>query len=155
MRLAEVITGRGFTVKRVEPASSQETGQPALTALVRMDAEPAFYKEGLARAKRSSRPVLLDFSAEWCGACHRLEEQTFKNPEVAEALEKFEVLVIDTDAHPELAQAYGVFSIPDVVLASSDGRILARFVGFEAAEPFLARLHKVRRLAGKQESGRR
>ncbi|HEV2471749.1 MAG TPA: cytochrome c biogenesis protein CcdA, partial [Chthonomonadales bacterium] len=38
----------------------------------------------LSEARSQNRPVLIDFSASWCAACHELEEKTFHDPNVAQ-----------------------------------------------------------------------
>ena len=69
--------------------------------------------------------VLIDFYADWCGPCKMVA------PIVAEiAEERPEVTVgkINVDESPELAQKYGVFSIPTLAVVK-DGRIAGRMTG--------------------------
>lgn len=62
----------------------------------------------------STKPVLVDFYADWCGPCQTLA------PVVAELADDFadriEVRKLDVDANPEVASRFGVRSIPTLVL---------------------------------------
>ncbi len=86
---------------------------------------------------KSDKPVLVDFNATWCGRCRMLKP-------VLETLsaERSDVKVvgIDVDENMDLAQEYGVSSIPCVVLIK-DGAEADRSVGLvpkESIENMLA-----------------
>ena len=76
---------------------------------------------------QADRPVLVDFSATWCGPCQMLA------PIVSEiAAEKAEVLKvgkIDVDEAPEIAARYGITSIPALLLFKN-GALSATSVGY-------------------------
>lgn len=100
-------------------------------------------------AREQGRPLLLDFSADWCKACKELEAHTFSDPKVAARLKGWVTVRIDlTEDRPELRplQArYGVVGLPTVAFVDADGELREELTltGFEEAGPFLERLDRV------------
>jgi thioredoxin 1 len=71
-------------------------------------------KESFGEIINGSTPVLVDFSAEWCGPCKMMKP-------VLEELhrrmgEKVRIIKIDIDKSPEAANAYNVQSVPTLLL---------------------------------------
>lgn len=87
-----------------------------------------FNKEGFDKAAAQGVPMLVDFWADWCGPCRMLA------PVIDKLAEEYEgsVLVgkVNVDEEPELAQRFGVMSIPTVVVLKG-GTEAARAVGVQ------------------------
>jgi thioredoxin 1 len=58
----------------------------------------------------ADRPVLVEFTAAWCGPCRQLAPVLKAVAE--EERERLDVVAIDVDANPETAARYGVLSMP-------------------------------------------
>lgn len=70
-------------------------------------------KELFDEIKESDKPILLDFYADWCGPCRMIAPAI---EEIADEHPEYIVGKINVDEEPELAQQFGVFSIPLLVV---------------------------------------
>jgi thioredoxin 1 len=80
----------------------------------------------LGAALRSSKPVLVEFYAEWCGPCKSVGPSVEKL--AAELKGRAEVIRFNIDQHPDLAHKYGVEGIP-CFIAFKNGKESARQMG--------------------------
>jgi thioredoxin 1 len=76
--------------------------------------------------RSDDRPVLVEFTAEWCGPCKQLAPVL---DEIAvEQAESLRVAAIDVDENPQITLRYGVMSMPTMILFK-DGEPERRIVG--------------------------
>lgn len=93
-------------------------------------------KNNFNSVKASDKPVLLDFYADWCGPCRMVSPLV---DEIAEENAQYLVGKINVDEEPELAQAFGVSSIPTLVV-KKNGKIAQKSVGARPKSQILAML---------------
>lgn len=82
-------------------------------------------KENYDSVVKNDKPLLIDFYADWCGPCRMLSPTVDK---IAAEREDIVVGKVNVDDEPELAEAFGVSSIPTLVVMKS-GNVAARSVG--------------------------
>ena len=82
-------------------------------------------KDNFEEIKNSEKTVLLDFFADWCGPCRMVSPIV---DEIAQENPQFVVGKVNVDSEPELASAFGVMSIPTLVVMKN-GEIVNRSTG--------------------------
>lgn len=75
---------------------------------------------------QSSKPVLVDFWAEWCGPCRMVSP--ILDQISAEYGDKIEIVKVNVDNEPGLAQQYGIISIPALQVFQG-GELVKSMVG--------------------------
>jgi thiol:disulfide interchange protein DsbD len=97
-------------------------------------------------AGAQGKPVMLDFSADWCVACKELEHDTYTDPKVQAALAGAVLLQADVTANDAddkaLYDRFGIFGPPGVIFFGSDGKELTQYrvVGYLGPDDFLKRV---------------
>jgi thioredoxin 1 len=85
----------------------------------------------------SAEPILVDFWAEWCGPCKTIAPIL---DEIAdENACKIRIAKLNVDEHPEIAQRFGVQSIPTMIVFQ-DGQVANRMVGAKGKGQLLQEL---------------
>ena len=93
-------------------------------------------KNNFESVKSSEKPVLLDFYADWCGPCRMVSPIV---DEIAEENPQYLVGKINVDNELELAQTFGVASIPTLIVMK-EGKVVEKSVGAKPKAQILAML---------------
>ena len=92
-----------------------------------------------AESRATSKPILLYFTAEWCGPCQSMRRYVWTDSQVAAAASAYIPVRIDVDRQPELAHQYRAEEgIPLFVVMDPAGKMVRRFVGAMEAEQMIA-----------------
>ncbi|TMM36123.1 MAG: thioredoxin [Actinobacteria bacterium] len=77
----------------------------------------------------SDIPVLVDFWAEWCGPCHKLNP--ILEDLAGEYAGRLRIVKLDADANPETVRAYNVMAMPTLAVFRK-GEVIGQLVGMRA-----------------------
>lgn len=111
-------------------AVTVEAGEDAVVALA----------SGTNELPKADVPVLVDFSATWCGPCQRFKPVFHK---VAEEFKgKAIFMSVDVDECPEIAKAFDVQSIPFIIAVMPDGSKAEGLIGDQPYDDFKAYVEK-------------
>ncbi len=112
----------------------------------------------LERAKRESKPVFIDFYADWCAPCRELDVHTFAAPDVVERSREFIMLKVDLTSagNPEaeaLRKKYDARGVPTLVFLKPDGQEIPTLRGteFVSQEVFLDKMNRALQLSANQK----
>jgi thiol:disulfide interchange protein DsbD len=104
---------------------------------------------GVAVANQAGKPAMLDFYADWCVECVRMERNTFGEPEIQALFGQIQPLQADVTPNDDTDQAlmakYDVIGPPTILFFDRQGMELPeyRLVGFYDVDEFAAHLRKV------------
>ena len=106
--------------------------------------------EAYEMALSEGSPIVLDFYADWCIPCLELDQVTFVDEGVIEALNKFKRFKVDltnfdSEESEILRQQFDIIGVPTIVFIGSNGQEVktARIVGFLNTEDFLEQVDMV------------
>lgn len=105
-------------------------------------------------AVRGANLILYDFTAEWCRPCHMLDDEVFRDPEIAKRInERFiAVRVVDrmqedgsnAPAIAALQRRYDVSAFPTVVIVDPKGNVRHKMVGYPGKRTVADMIENVR-----------
>jgi len=142
--------------ERMDAAPTDAEVEPALPAKVQWkkvhtgENVQEFLADRLAKAEAAGQPVMIDFWAEWCVYCKKLDKDVWSAPEVVAESQRFVRIKIDATAPDDAAMAatkeeFRVPGLPRVVFIDSRGEVLhGRTSGFKPAAEMLALMQGVR-----------
>ena len=121
------------------------------------------FAHALPLAQASQRPVLYEYSAEWCGPCRRLSDEVFADANSAYEINAAFVPVHFVDRRQEdgrnpavvdsMQKAYVIEAFPTLVATTADGRELGRIVGYPGKQEVRDSLRAFADRAGGMSAG--
>ena len=138
----------GFAV----PATSRAAGHDFPAGSPKFETK---YKAALAEGKKSGKPVLLVFSASWCGPCQANKKNVYPSDAVKPYHDKFVWAYLDADeaGNKKPMAEYKVNGIPHIQFLDKDGKVIDQQVGGTTPEDFAKKLEAVLAKAGPAAPG--
>ena len=88
-------------------------------------------------ASLSNKIIMIEFMAEWCPPCKRMEKETFSNDKIINKSNEFIFVRVDVDKNQDIAKEYkrnakkyGGIGIPNILFIDKDKNIVHQTVGF-------------------------
>jgi thiol:disulfide interchange protein DsbD len=132
----------GFKGGQVSSAHTEEASFRPVKSL-------ADLKSSVAQANSSGKAAILDFYADWCVECIRMERNSFHEPKVQSLLSKLQPLQADVTANDatdqELMREFGIIGPPAILFFDKQGKEMKqwRLVGYFPPDEFAAHLETV------------
>ncbi len=86
----------------------------------------------------AKKPVLVDFSAVWCGPCKMLEP--IVKDLAADWTDTVKVVKLDVDHNPNISMQYQVMGVPTLILFI-DGEVRERLTGYQPKDRIVAKIN--------------
>jgi len=109
------------------------------------------------QAQENNKPIMVDFMAEWCPPCQKMDKTTFSNHQLIEKSKKFITVRIDVDQQRETAveyngnaSKYGGVGIPNILFLNSNNEKIRHIIGYQSAQQLTAVMDSV--LTGKYDN---
>ena len=99
---------------------------------------------GLAEAKKTGKPIFVDFYTTWCGPCKYLDDVTYKDAKFITESKKWVMVKLDAEKDPnvKLAEKYKIEGYPSMLFLKPNGRESSRVVGGYPANLLVPKMKK-------------
>ena len=131
----------GTSCSRPEPTPPVVAETVSNHGSVRVEWETDF-PDAIKRAQSEGKPVLVNFYADWCVWCKRLDSTTLRDAKVAALLSDRVIAVqLDVDGNGrELSNEFHVDGLPTILILDPSGREIGRIPGYMPPTGFLERV---------------
>ncbi len=94
------------------------------------------FESAMAEAKKTGKPVFIDFYADWCGPCKMMEQNTFTDEAVGRLVSQSIPVRVNIDKRPDIVKQYPSPGIPYVCLIRPNGQIIKAHMGYLGPNEF-------------------
>ena len=103
-----------------------------------------------ATASTSDKLIMIDFIAEWCPPCKKMDKETFSNTDIINKSNEFIPIRIDVDKQKDIAEEYngnarkyGGIGIPNILFLDKEKKVICHIVGFHDVDQLMGIMDSV------------
>lgn len=119
-----LFTAGYYAYKALPRAQVLSDNQELSWHIIDHNAKKSELDQKLLEAKALSKPVLIDFFADWCIACHELDQITFRDKKIVELLNNFVLIRVDASKDSlemtKIHQEFSIRGLPTLMIFSPD-----------------------------------
>lgn len=102
------------------------------------------YDEGMAAGKKEGKKILINFYADWCTYCKKMDRETFSNSNVATYMnENFIAIKLNSDIEKQLSKEFRVGGLPTTIFIDPNGEKIMVLPGYLDRAMFLSCLEYI------------
>ena len=141
--LLATLGGGAASIRAAEPEEAEVLREAVVQKVGKVPRVPwvtdVSWAEIVARAEAENRPVLIDFTATWCGPCKLLDVMVFTEKAVISELAEVVTFQVDIDKpeYRDLKTEFGVVAVPTVAWCDPRGNLVDIFSGYVSSQQFL------------------
>lgn len=94
------------------------------------------YEDAIKESERTRKPVLLFFTADWCGYCQKMKNNTMNDEKVKDILKNYIVFYIDVDKNNDLSKKYYIKSLPTCIITNHQEKNIKNKKGYSGPVDF-------------------
>jgi len=91
---------------------------------------------GTKEATAQKKPMMVDFYADWCSWCKKLDEETYTDATVIEKAKSFVCVKVNADEDKANGSKYKVEGLPTILFLDASGKEIHRVTGYEPGAEF-------------------
>lgn len=100
------------------------------------------FDEAQKTALATDKLILVDFWANWCGPCKRMDRESWSKEEVKLLMNNYVPLKVDIDVYKDIAMKYKVKGIPYIFILDGNGKVIYRQMSYKRKSEVLSLLRK-------------
>jgi len=111
------------------------------------------FEQAQLQAKKSGKPIFVDAFADWCGWCHKLDQEVYSDKKFVQYMERYVPVKIDVEDGGQgtrFAEKYAITGLPTLLVTDPNGTVTNRIGGFMNADELIEDLDGIQKLVERE-----